>query len=70
MNCGERLKQLRHEAVIDGKSVSQERLARLSGVCINTIAYIETGKTKNAGLQTIETLMEAIGLTLEDFVNE
>lgn len=68
MDFGKRLKELRMGSNVDGRRVSQKKLAEMSGVCINTIAYIEVGKIKNPGIKNIEKLMSSLGLTLKDFV--
>ena len=48
------------------KGISQQELARRSGVLQQTISKIEKGETTNPGVETLNTLAIAMGCTLGD----
>lgn len=58
---GEYLKALRLS-----KGVGQDKLAKISGVSSATVWLIETGKTKNPRIETINSLLTALGVNEVD----
>jgi len=69
MNIGKRLKDIREKTKVEGRFVSQKKLAELSGVNVTSIAFIEINQIKNPGVKTIEKLMKPLNKTLKDFFN-
>jgi len=62
---GKRIKELRIR-----KDLSQERLARLADVALNTIAKIESGESKHPTIQTMAGIAKALGVSLDDLAKE
>jgi transcriptional regulator with XRE-family HTH domain len=56
------MKEAREKAGVESK----EELARISGVSAPTIFRIESGKTKNPGIDTLKALCTALNLNYED----
>lgn len=54
------IKRIREE-----KNISQEELARLSGVSRTTISGLETGKITVVGTDTLEKLAKALGVKVK-----
>ena len=52
------------------KKLSQEKLARLADISYNTIVKIETGSTPNPGIKTISKIAQALGVTVDELINE
>jgi len=52
------------------KKLSQEKLARLADISYNTIVKIETGSTPNPGIKTISKIAKALGVTVDELINE
>ena len=48
------------------KGLSQEKLARLADVALNTIAKIEAGESKHPTIQTMAGIAKALGVSLDD----
>jgi transcriptional regulator with XRE-family HTH domain len=57
---GARLAQARHLA-----GITQEELARRSGIRLDTLRSIEQGRTKNPGIFTVRKLARELGVTLD-----
>lgn len=52
--------------VREAEGISQQELARRSGVLQQTISKIEKGETTNPGVETLNALAIAMGRTLGD----
>lgn len=52
------------------KNLSQQELARLSGVPQRTISSIETGFRKNPGIDTLAMLAAALGCSIDDLIRK
>jgi putative transcriptional regulator len=51
------------------KSLSQERLARLSDVANNTIIKMETGENDNPTLETLRKVAKALDVSVDELIN-
>lgn len=60
---GTNIKKLRRQ-----KKFSQEKLARLTDISLNTLTKIESGFTKKPSIQTIHKIAKALGISLDDLV--
>jgi len=47
------------------KGLSQEKLARLADVALNTVAKIEAGESKHPTIQTMAGIAKALGVSLD-----
>ena len=62
---GKKIKQLRQQ-----KKLSQEKLARLSDISLNTLTKIESGFTKRPSIQTIKKIAEALGTSIDELAED
>jgi transcriptional regulator with XRE-family HTH domain len=60
-----RIRELRER-----KKLSQERLARLADVSLNTIVKIESGESRHPTIQTMAGIAKALGISLDDLVKQ
>lgn len=60
---GKNIKRLRQQ-----KKLSQEKLARLADISLNTLTKIESGFTKRPSIQTIKQIADALGVSLDALV--
>lgn len=51
------------------KSLSQEKLARLSDVANNTIIKMESGENDNPTLETLRKVAKALDISVDDLIN-
>ena len=51
------------------KSLSQEKLARLSDVANNTIIKMETGENDNPTLDTLRKVAKALDVSIDKLIN-
>lgn len=51
------------------KGISQNRLAKMSGVPQSVICDIESGKTKFPRVDTLAAIAKALGVTLSDLID-
>ena len=58
------LKKLR-----EAKGLSQEKLARLADVAINTLIKMESGENQNPTLVTLKKVAKAFGVSVDDLIN-
>lgn len=58
------IKRLRQQ-----KKLSQERLARLSDISLNTLTKLESGFTKRPSIQTIKKIADALEVPIDKLVN-
>jgi transcriptional regulator with XRE-family HTH domain len=52
------------------KKISQETLARLVGVSLNTIVKIESGESRHPTIQTIAGIAEALEISLDELIKK
>jgi len=52
----------------EARGLSQEKLARLADVALNTIVKIETGKNQNPTLDTLKKIAKALNVKVDDFI--
>ncbi|MBL7131975.1 MAG: helix-turn-helix transcriptional regulator [Candidatus Omnitrophica bacterium] len=50
------------------KGLSQEKLARLAEIALNTLAKIESGRSKEPTIGTITRVARALGVSLDELV--
>jgi len=62
---GKNIKRLRQQ-----KKLSQEKLARLADISLNTLTKIESGFTKRPAIQTIHRIAKALGISLDRLVED
>lgn len=60
---GKNIKKIRQQ-----KKLSQEKLARLTDISLNTLTKIESGFTKKPSIQTIYKIAKALGVSMESLV--
>lgn len=60
---GKNIRKIRQQ-----KKLSQERLARLTDISLNTLTKIESGFTKKPSIQTIHKIAKALGVSLDALV--
>jgi len=52
----------------EAQELSQEKLARLADVALNTIVKIETGRNQNPTLDTLKKIAKALNVKVDDFI--
>lgn len=52
------------------KGLSQEKLARLADISLNTLTKIESGFAKKPTIQTVVKLAKALGISIDELVKE
>lgn len=52
------------------RGLSQEKLARLADVALNTVAKIEAGESRHPTIQTMAGIARALGVSLDDLAKE
>ena len=62
---GKNIKRLRQQ-----KKLSQEKLARLTDISLNTLTKIESGVTKRPAIQTVHKIAKALGISLDKLVED
>ncbi len=62
---GSNLKKLRKK-----KGLSQEKLARLADISLNTLTKIESGFAKKPTIQTVVKLARALEISIDELVKE
>ena len=50
----------------ENKRLSQEELAKRSGVSRTTIVFLENGKTEDVKISTLQKLASALGMTVQE----
>ena len=50
------------------RKLSQEKLARLTDISLNTLTKIESGFTKRPSIQTIHKIAKALRVTIDELV--
>ena len=62
---GNNLRKLRKR-----KGLSQEKLARLANISLNTLTKIESGFAQKPTIQTVVKLAKALGISIDELVKE
>lgn len=52
------------------KRLSQEKLARLSDISLNTLTKIESGFTKRPSIQTIKKIAKVLRISIDELVED
>ena len=52
------------------KGISQNQLAKLSGVPQSVISDIESGNTKAPRIDTLQAIAAALGVTIDDLIDK
>jgi predicted transcriptional regulator len=52
----------------DKLGISQDKLSKLAGVTLHTIAKIETGSTLDPRIETVKKIAKALEITLDDLI--
>ncbi len=52
------------------RKLSQEKLARLTDISLNTLTKIESGFTKRPSIQTIHKIAKALDVSLDKLVED
>jgi len=52
------------------KGLSQEKLARLADIALNTVAKIEAGESRHPTIQTMASIARVLGVSLDDLAKE
>ncbi|MDX9892744.1 MAG: helix-turn-helix transcriptional regulator [Bacteroidales bacterium] len=52
----------------DKLGISQDKLSKMAGVTLHTIAKIETGSTPDPRIETVKKIAKALKITLDDLV--
>lgn len=60
---GKNIKKIRQQ-----KKLSQEKLARLTDISLNTLTKIESGFTKRPSIQTVHKIAKALDVSLDNIV--
>ena len=60
-----KIKELRKK-----KEISQETLARLAGVSLNTIVKIESGQSRHPTIQTMVGIAKALEISLDELIKK
>lgn len=64
-NLGEKIQRLRKE-----KELSQDELARKADIPYTTLTKIEIGVIKKPSVFAVAKIAEALGVSLDDLINE
>lgn len=48
--------------------ISQDKLSKLAGVTLHTIAKIETGSTPDPRIETLRKIADALGVSVDDLI--
>ena len=48
--------------------ISQDKLSKLAGVTLHTIAKIETGSTPDPRIETLRKIADALGVGVDDLI--
>ena len=54
----------------DKLGVSQDKLSKLAGVTLHTIAKIETGSTPDPRIETLRKIADALGVSIDDLIQK
>jgi len=54
----------------DKLGISQDKLSKLAGVTLHTIAKIETGSTPDPRIETLRKIADALGVKVDDLIQK
>jgi len=60
---GKNIKRIRQK-----KGISQDRLSKRADLALNTIVNIESGKSPNPTIETLQKIANAFGVSIEDLI--
>lgn len=60
---GRNIKRIRQE-----KGISQDRLSKRADLALNTIVNIESGKSPNPTIETLQKIANALEVSIEDLI--
>lgn len=61
---GKNIRKIRQQ-----KKLSQEKLARLTDISLNTLTKIESGFTKRPSIQTVYKISKVLEVAMEDLID-
>lgn len=50
------------------KGISQDKLSKLAGISLNTIAKLELDETQNPTIETLQKIAKALDVKVEDLI--
>jgi transcriptional regulator with XRE-family HTH domain len=50
------------------KGISQDKLSKLAGITLHTIAKIESGATPDPRIETVKKIADALGVSVDDLI--
>jgi len=54
----------------DKLGISQDKLSKLAGITLHTIAKIETGSTPDPRIETLRKIADALGVGVDDLIQK
>jgi len=54
----------------DKLGISQDKLSKMAGVTLHTIAKIETGSTSDPRIETLRKIADALGVSVDDLIQK
>jgi len=51
-------------------NLSQDKLSKLAGVAYNTIVKIESGENPNPTIETLQKIVKALGIRVDDLLKK
>jgi transcriptional regulator with XRE-family HTH domain len=54
----------------DKLGISQDKLSKMAGVTLHTIAKIETGSTPDPRVETLRKIADALGVGVDDLIQK
>lgn len=54
----------------DKLGISQDKLSKIAGVTLHTIAKIETGSTPDPRIETLRKIADALGVGVDDLIEK
>jgi len=54
----------------DKLGISQDKLSKMAGVTLHTIAKIETGSTPDPRIETLRKIANALGVGVDDLIHK
>lgn len=64
------MSEIQLKEIREKRNLTQDELAELSGVRQSTISNIELGHTVNPGLDTLQKLSKALGVSLDELTEK
>jgi transcriptional regulator with XRE-family HTH domain len=64
VKIGKKIRELRGKL-----EISQDKLSKLSDLCINTVVKLESDKNPNPTIETLNKIAKALEVKVEDLIN-